>query len=76
MRFEGFSFGSLRIDGITHEHDVVIDDGEIRKRKKKPYPWVQGAAPRAFWISPQHVCAGSGALVCYDLLRANHRLER
>ncbi len=36
MRFEGFSFGSIRIDGTTHEHDVVIDAGQIRKRKKKP----------------------------------------
>jgi hypothetical protein len=36
MRFESFSFGSIRIDGITYEHDVVIDHGEIRKRKKKP----------------------------------------
>ncbi len=36
MRFDEFSFGSIRIDGVTHEHDVVIDRGEIRKRKKKP----------------------------------------
>ena len=36
MRFEKFSFGSLQIDGVTYEHDVVIDRGEIRKRKKKP----------------------------------------
>ena len=36
MRFEEFSFGSIRIDGVTYEHDVVIDCGEIRKRKKKP----------------------------------------
>jgi len=36
MRFDKFSFGSLRIDGITYEHDVVIDHGQIRKRKKKP----------------------------------------
>ena len=36
MRFEEFSFGSIRIDGVTREHDVVIDRGEIRKRKKKP----------------------------------------
>jgi hypothetical protein len=35
MRFEAFSFGSIRIDGVTYEHDVVIDHGEIRKRKKK-----------------------------------------
>ena len=36
MRFEDFSFGSIRIDGTTYEHDVVIDRGQIRKRKKKP----------------------------------------
>lgn len=36
MRFGNFSFGSLRIDGKPYEHDVVIDRGEIRDRKKKP----------------------------------------
>jgi hypothetical protein len=36
LRFEAFSFGSISIDGTTYEHDVVIDRGEIRKRKKKP----------------------------------------
>jgi hypothetical protein len=36
VRIEKFSFGSIRIDGITYEHDVVIDRGEVRKRKKKP----------------------------------------
>lgn len=35
-RFEEFSFGSIRIDGITYEYDVVIDQGKIRKRNKKP----------------------------------------
>ncbi|MBN1454561.1 MAG: hypothetical protein JW963_26325 [Anaerolineales bacterium] len=35
MHFQSFSFGSIRIDGITFENDVVIDQGEIRKRKKK-----------------------------------------
>ncbi len=35
MRFEAFEFGSIRIDGITYEHDVVIDRGEVRERKKK-----------------------------------------
>ena len=35
MRFEEFSFGSIRIDGVTYEHDVVIDRGEVRKRNKK-----------------------------------------
>jgi hypothetical protein len=36
MRFEAFSFGSIRIDGITYEHDVIIDRGQVRKRGKKP----------------------------------------
>ncbi len=36
MRFEDFRFGSIRIDGETYEHDVVIDRGTIRKRNKKP----------------------------------------
>ncbi len=36
MRFEKFSFGSIQIDGVTYQHDVVIDRGEVRKRKKKP----------------------------------------
>jgi hypothetical protein len=35
MRFDKFSFGSIRIDGVTCEYDVVIDGSEIRKRKKK-----------------------------------------
>jgi hypothetical protein len=34
MHFDRFSFGSLRIDGSTYERDVVLDRGEIRKRKK------------------------------------------
>ena len=35
MLFEAFEFGSIRIDGVTYEHDVVIDRGEVRERKKK-----------------------------------------
>jgi hypothetical protein len=35
MQFEDFAFGSIRIDGVSREYDVVIDRGEIRKRKKK-----------------------------------------
>jgi hypothetical protein len=36
MRIEAFSFGSIRIDGVTYEHDVVIDRGQVHRRKKKP----------------------------------------
>jgi hypothetical protein len=35
LRFEEFSFGSLKVDGIVYDYDVVIDRGAIRKRKKK-----------------------------------------
>ncbi len=35
MRFESFSFGSIQIDGVIYEHDLVIDRGEIRKRRKR-----------------------------------------
>jgi hypothetical protein len=35
MRIEGYSFGSIRIDGETYEYDMVIDRGEVSKRKKK-----------------------------------------
>ena len=43
MRFEKFSFGSIRIDGTTYDYDVVIDRGEVRKRKKKPSKNFRGA---------------------------------
>ena len=36
MQFENFSFGSLTINRKTYENDVVIDRGEVRKRKKIP----------------------------------------
>jgi hypothetical protein len=36
MRFEALSFGSIRIDGVTYQHDVVIDREQVRKRKKSP----------------------------------------
>jgi hypothetical protein len=36
MRFDDLSFGSIRIDGVAYEHDVVVDHGKIRKRKKRP----------------------------------------
>jgi hypothetical protein len=35
MRIEKFSFGSIEIDGVTWNSDVVVDRGEVRKRNKK-----------------------------------------
>ena len=36
MRFGRYSFGSIEIDDVTYDHDVVLDDGRLRKRKKGP----------------------------------------
>jgi hypothetical protein len=35
VRFEHFAFGTIDIDGVTYEYDLVVDRGEIHKRKKK-----------------------------------------
>jgi len=35
MKFQQFSFGQIRIDGIEYGCDVVIDRGKVGKRKKK-----------------------------------------
>ena len=35
MKFQHFSFGQIRIDGIEYSYDIVIDRGEVSKRKKK-----------------------------------------
>jgi hypothetical protein len=43
MRFGRFRFGSIQIDDTLYEHDVVIDGGRIRKRKKKPSKSFRGS---------------------------------
>ena len=32
---EKLSFGSIRIDGVSYDYDVVIEHGNVYKRKKK-----------------------------------------
>jgi len=43
MRIQEFTFGSIRIDGVTYEHDVVIAGGRVDKRRKKPSKPMRGA---------------------------------
>jgi hypothetical protein len=43
MRIDQFTFGSIRIDGVIYEHDVVIARGRVRKRKKKSSNPFRGA---------------------------------
>jgi hypothetical protein len=48
MRIDQFTFGSIRIDGVIFEYDVVIARGRVRKRKKessKPFRDVFGHTP-------------------------------
>jgi len=35
VQFSHFEFGVIDIDGVTYEHDVVVDRGEVHRRKKK-----------------------------------------
>jgi hypothetical protein len=35
MQFTHFAFGVIDIDGVTYEYDLVVDRGEIHRRKKK-----------------------------------------
>jgi hypothetical protein len=35
VRFRHFEFGVIDIDGVTYEHDLVVDRGEIHRLKKK-----------------------------------------
>jgi hypothetical protein len=34
VRFTNYSSGSVQVDGVTYDHDLIIDRGKIRKRKK------------------------------------------
>ena len=34
VRFSGYSFGSVQVNGVTYNHDLIIDRGKIHKRKK------------------------------------------
>jgi hypothetical protein len=35
VQFSHFEFGVIDIDGVTYEHDVVVDRGEVHRRNKK-----------------------------------------
>jgi hypothetical protein len=43
VRFTEYSFGSVRVDGVTYDHDLIIDRGKIRKRKKAASRKFRGA---------------------------------
>ena len=43
MRFTGYSFGSIQVDGVTYEHDLILDRGKVRKRTKAASRKFRGA---------------------------------
>jgi hypothetical protein len=43
VRFTEYSFGSVQVDGVTYNHDLIIDRGKIRKRKKAASKKFRGA---------------------------------
>jgi hypothetical protein len=43
VRFSEYSFGSVRVDGVSYDHDLIIDRGTIRKRKKAASRKFRGA---------------------------------
>jgi hypothetical protein len=36
MHVDAYEFGRIKIDGVSYDRDVVVDRGQIRKRKKGP----------------------------------------
>ena len=44
MRFTDYSFGSIRVDGVTYDRDLIIDRGKIRQRKKGASRQFRGAS--------------------------------
>lgn len=35
-RISHYKFGTIRINGVTYDRDVLIDQGAVRRRHKKP----------------------------------------
>jgi hypothetical protein len=85
MHIEAFSFGSIRIDGVTYTHDVVIDRDHVRKRKKKPsrkFRETYGHTPLSVeedipWKCRRLVIGtGTGALPVMDEVKREARRRR
>ena len=52
MRFARFAFGSIEVDEMTYEHDLIGDGKRVCKRRKapsKPFRPRFGHTPRYWW---------------------------
>jgi hypothetical protein len=36
MHVDSYEFGRITIDGVSYDHDLVIEEGAVRKRRKGP----------------------------------------
>ncbi len=36
MHVDSYEFGRITIDGVSYDHDLVIEHGTVRKRRKGP----------------------------------------
>jgi hypothetical protein len=74
-----YSFGSVRVDGVTYERDLLIDRGKVRKRNKAPsrkFRSADGHTPISLaedipWQCRQLVI-GTGAFGALPVMRQVH----
>ena len=83
VRFSGHSFGSVRVDGVSYDHDLIIDRGKIRKRKKHASRKLRGAYGhtrcRPPGISPwrcRRLVIGTGADGALPVMKDVHEQAR
>lgn len=71
MRVDAYEFGRITTDGVAYDHDVVIEGGKIRKRKKGPskkrrdeFGHTPLTAAEAIPWSAKRLWIGTGAYGC------------
>ena len=80
VHIDSYSFGVIRIDGITYDHDILIDRGPIskrRKKKSKPFRAAYGHTPLSAEEAIPWACrrlvvgtGAAGALPVMDKVRS------
>lgn len=68
MHVDAFEFGNITIDGRRYDHDLIIEGGSVRKRKKGPskqrkaeFGHTPLTAREALPLSGKHLWIGTGA---------------
>lgn len=68
MKADHYEFGSITIDGEVYDHDLIIESGRVRKRKKGPskplkahYGHTPLSAKEDIPLSSRRLIIGTGA---------------